>query len=148
MRFKELSGKRFGMLIALERKGVNAFGRSLWFCQCDCGNTKIIASHCLISGDTKSCGCLHKESTRQMAFGRGIKVCDKWLGEHGFENFLEDVGKCPDGLSLDRKDVYGNYEPGNCRWSTAKVQKDNQRSTALEFLKQRGLYEEYLRVRS
>jgi len=50
----------------------------------------------------------------------GITICDRWL--ESYENFLEDMGEKPEGMSLDRIDVYGNYEPGNCRWATDKEQ--------------------------
>lgn len=59
--------------------------------------------------------------------GRGIEVCDRWRGEDGFANFLADMGERPDGLTLDRVDVHGNYEPGNCRWSDIKTQRWNRR---------------------
>ena len=60
--------------------------------------------------------------------GCGITVCDRWLGEHGFANFLADMGERPSGKTLDRyPNPAGNYEPGNCRWATSKEQATNKR---------------------
>src|SRR5258708_168886 len=53
---------------------------------------------------------------------RGIQVCERW---RLFENFLADMGEPPAGMTLDRRDNSGNYEPDNCRWVTRKEQQRN-----------------------
>jgi len=57
--------------------------------------------------------------------GRGIKVCCRWLDS--FDNFLKDMGRCPPGLSIERKNNDGDYEPGNCLWATQSDQIKNRR---------------------
>lgn len=59
--------------------------------------------------------------------GRGIYVCDRWSGRQGFSNFVQDMGEPPDGLTLDRINNDGPYEPGNCRWATWKQQAQNRK---------------------
>lgn len=59
--------------------------------------------------------------------GRGITVCPQWRGRGGFNQFLADMGERPEGMTLDRIDPEGNYEPGNVRWADAKTQAANKR---------------------
>lgn len=60
--------------------------------------------------------------------GRGITVCDRWLGRYGYANFLADMGRRPTLLhTLDRKNNDEDYSPGNCRWATKSEQAFNRR---------------------
>lgn len=69
--------------------------------------------------------CLNPKCKKWPIYGgRGIKICPRWMV---FSNFLDDMGERPDGLTLDRKDTNGNYEPSNCRWATPKQQSHNMR---------------------
>jgi hypothetical protein len=76
------------------------------------------------------CRCSYPSQTVYKYYGgRGIKVCDRWLGRDGFSNFLADMGERPDGMTLDRRERDGDYTPDNCRWRNHKQQMRNQRRT-------------------
>lgn len=55
---------------------------------------------------------------------RGIKVCERW---HEARNFIEDMGDMPAKCSIERVDVNGDYEPGNCTWIPVRMQAKNRR---------------------
>lgn len=117
-----------------------------WKCLCDCGRYTTASTNNLKRGRHSSCGCGHGLSRtierecwynmklrcglckQPVAKGyEGISIYGPWIDS--FEKFLEDVGKCPkDCYSIDRKDPWGNYEPGNVRWASYSQQARNKRN--------------------
>jgi len=162
-----LIGQKFGRLLVVSKsQKTDSSGNLHWDCVCECGNKKIVVGFSLIQGATTSCGCYHKEvitkhnmtrSTTYMAWarmktrclckdfkqyddygGRGITVCERWMN---FENFYDDMGEKPKGkYQLDRINVNGNYEPGNCRWAIGSVNSHNRRPNKNSTSKYKGVY--------
>jgi hypothetical protein len=134
----DLIGYSFERLTVIKKIGKNNFGKITWLCRCKCGNEKVIVGNSLVSGRTKSCGCLNVETIRthnksntpeyitwvtmkdrcsninsitytKYYISKGITVCDEW--KNSFETFLKDMGPKPfPKAELDRIDNNGNYE--------------------------------------
>lgn len=156
--FKDIDNQRFARLTVIGYAGQRS-NASIWWCRCDCGKTIQTFGSNLRKGNTKSCGCLNQEmltarGTHHMSKsrpyrqwvkmksrclnkdnpqylnygGRGITVCDRWLK---FENFFEDMGSRPDGMTLERVNNNLGYSPENCQWATSKEQNNNKRQNRI-----------------
>ena len=152
----ELTGQKFGRLTAIKRCDAKKDRKHIWLWQCDCGVKKEIVGCHVKDGRISSCGCLQIERSTTHGMrkshtynswarmkdrcnnqhdknydsygGRGISVCAQW---NKFENFYADMGEKPKGMTIERIDNDGNYEPKNCRWATQKEQCRNTRKNRL-----------------
>jgi len=75
--FIDLTGQKFGRLTVVERVDNANDGHARWLCECVCGKRVIIPGYCLTNHNTKSCGCLHREITRQINYSHGHSGDDK-----------------------------------------------------------------------
>lgn len=157
VKLKDLTGQKFGRLTVLGRaanKGRRTMWECLCDCgnvknivadslqcgksrSCGCLKRDISENPAIKHGYAGSAIYVAWVSMKQRCFnsnhpgykdygGRGVTVCDRWADD-GFINFLKDMGNRPDGLTLDRIDNDGNYEPSNCRWATQEQQNINKR---------------------
>lgn len=153
----DLTGQRFGKLlvesIAPKRKSGNQYV-TMWNCVCDCGNKTVVRSGDLRNGKTITCGNKRIHSHRathgmcgtriyniwvcmktrcnnisdDRYGGRGISVCEEWKDD--FQSFYDwsILNGYEDNLTIERKDVNGNYCPENCCWIPLAEQGLNKRN--------------------
>lgn len=111
IKFKDLTGQKFGKLTVLHRANdridPNGEHKTVWHCKCDCGNEKDITRSALISGASRSCGCLKTENVRSInkelrqydsngnLIGRMCSCCKRMLS---IDNYYKD-STAPDGIS-------------------------------------------------
>lgn len=152
----EMVGRRFGRLIVLEEvPQPRRVAAGAWRCACDCGGRSTHTGNSLRTGKSTSCGCassrlkgtrrthgvsrtpLHlawkgmhqrcnaKRGKSWKTYGsKGVVVCERWKS---FEAFRDDMGPSfKEGLTLERDDSAGNYEPSNCRWIPKAQQSRNR----------------------
>jgi hypothetical protein len=152
-----LIGTTYGDLIAIRDTSVEE-GSHL--AECGCFGREVVKDYYLLSGKNQMCSycrmtrgdgygrhrmndtpihrtwanmkgrCTNKTHTLYPQYGgRGISVCKRW-SEH-FWHFYEDMGDRPEGMTLDRIDNDGDYEPSNCKWSTQQEQTQNRSTNTL-----------------
>lgn len=143
-------GSRFGRWTVVSMGESASYGGRKWNCVCDCGAEVQVLSKYLRNGKSQSCGCIQRthglssspeygiwrlmlrrcDDPRVEKYhcygGRGIIVCPEWVAS--FEVFYRDMGPRPDGYTLERIDVNGNYEPSNCKWDSWANQHKNKRT--------------------
>lgn len=150
-----LSGNLYGRLKVLGYSPSVKHQFSRWVVLCKCGQKFTTYGASLVSGKTKSCGCLQKEKAKTNGYskhslykiwtainyrcnnlnckdyknygGRGIK--NKFSS---FEEFCQSMGERPDGFTIERLNVNGDYCPGNCIWLKNEKQASNRRCNIAE----------------
>lgn len=152
-----MEGQKFGELTVVARASRNARGYITWRCRCACGEEVVIDGGKLRAGVKTQCSASKHAALRGPPLtikykseyqswenmrvrctdtthkgyknygGRGIKVCQEW---QSFEQFLRDMGRKPHPkYTIERTNVDGDYEPGNCRWVSRQDQNRNKRNS-------------------
>ncbi|MEW5569731.1 hypothetical protein [Rossellomorea marisflavi] len=154
---KDLTGNKYNRLTVISFSHMKG-KHSYWNCKCTCGKDKTARSDCLKNDTVKSCGCLNREAKRtthglsktklyhvwagmkdrcynENSHGftyygsRGINVCEQWKNDYiEFHKWAFESGY-KEGLTIERINVNGNYDPSNCKWITQEEQTRNMTSS-------------------
>ena len=161
-KFNNLLNQTFGELTVLKKTEKRYRSYIVWLCKCSCGNYVEVPSCKLVSGQVKSCGhlrrkkksvenhsmsktplyhvwtsmkqrCQNPKSIQYKYYGLlGVSICEEWNESFiKFYNWSFQNGY-KKGLTIDRINPYGNYEPRNCRWVTQAEQNKNKRDSKIK----------------
>lgn len=158
----DLTGMRFGSLTVISPTNERNNNSVVWLCRCDCGKEVTASSKKLLENLKKSCGCrwitngkyANGKSPKSKLCGawaqlkqrcgnpnnkdyryygaRGVTVCEEWQSFRGFEAWALNNGY-REGLTIDRIDGNGDYNPDNCQWISQKENCRKQHRTPKKY---------------
>lgn len=152
----DITGKVFGILTAIRPTKPNKNGQWLWLYECKCGNfiEQMVFRRSHKNAGANGCGCTHHRESGHDYYkthkkltwvhtaikqrclnssskdyphygGRGIRICEEWINVKEFCDWAVSTGY-KDGLTIERKDVNGDYRPENCTWISNDFQVRNR----------------------